>query len=42
MEEVAYDDAGQSYWRIAGMLEGAAGSALSVPYRMTFSVDGKN
>lgn len=40
VEELSYDDAGGSYWRIAGTLHGAAGSALAVPYRLTFSVDG--
>jgi hypothetical protein len=41
VEELLYDEAGQGYWRIAGTLHGAAGSALVVPYRMTFYVDGE-
>lgn len=40
VEELSYDDAGGAYWRIAGTLHGAAGSALAVPYRLTFTVDG--
>lgn len=40
VEKLSYDDAGGSYWRIAGTLHGVAGSALAVPYRLTFSLDG--
>ncbi len=41
VEELSYE-AGQAYWRISGTLHGAPGTALIVPYRMTFYVDGKN
>jgi hypothetical protein len=41
VEELSYDEARQAYWRISGTLHGAPGTALIVPYRMTFYVDGK-